>query len=360
LINAIIILAVGGISMSRKFLIIIKHVCIIIFTFVFFILISLISTFFMFTHGPSPSAKKLFVTTFLETGQMKFVVNLFMTKKDIQNVVNSNSMKVMNTNVDSSYINTHQQVKNNISIEEVSGETYTGTMMIISNPSKVFVGTPIPFTAAGKELDKIVVDNDAIGGINGGLYSKSGWPAGPVISKGKLVYNDKLYFPGLVLIAFDENNILQTYDLDGMDATAVENLVKTKKIRDGVCFQEEASDKNNHFVKLIINGQARELNGTGSGANPRTVIGQKQDGTVLFFVTDGRGINGDLGATASDLIAVMQKYGAVNAANLDGGSSSVMYYNGKYLRTSVTLYKSNSSWEIPEAFLVSGDNNEKK
>jgi len=128
---------------------------------------------------------------------------------------------------------------------------------------------------------------------------------------------------------------------------------KDEKIRDAVTFQEEASDANNHFVKLIINGEKRESNGLGSGANPRTAIGQREDGTVLMLVTDGRGSAGHLGATANDLIEIMEDYGAVNAANIDGGSSSTMYYEDKYLMTSVTLYYSNSSWRLPEAFIVS-------
>ena len=49
---------------------------------------------------------------------------------------------------------------------------------------------------------------------------------------------------------------------------------------------------------------------------------------------------------------IMSEYGAVNAANIDGGSSSTMYYNGKYLMTSVTFYYSNSSWRLPTAFVV--------
>ena len=130
-------------------------------------------------------------------------------------------------------------------------------------------------------------------------------------------------------------------------------IVKENKIRDAVAFQEESSDANNHFVKLIINGEKRDVKGSGSGANPRTAIGQRKDGTVLLLVTDGRGANGHLGATASDLIEVMEEFGAVNAANLDGGSSSSMYYNGKYEMTSVTLYYSNSSWRLPTGFVVS-------
>ena len=49
----------------------------------------------------------------------------------------------------------------------------------------------------------------------------------------------------------------------------------------------------------------------------------------------------------------MEDFGAVNAANLDGGSSSSMYYNGKFEMTSVTLYYSNSSWRLPTGFIVS-------
>ena len=89
-----------------------------------------------------------------------------------------------------------------------------------------------------------------------------------------------------------------------------------------------------------------------SGANPRTAIGQKADGTVLLLVTDGRGAGGHLGATARDLISIMQEYGAVNAANLDGGSSSAMYYDGTYEMSSVTLYYATSSWLLPTAFVV--------
>ena len=137
-----------------------------------------------------------------------------------------------------------------------------------------------------------------------------------------------------------------------MTPKQVEQLVKDRKIRDAVTFQDEASDANNHFVQLIINGEARELNGMGSGLNPRTAIGQRADGAVLMFVTDGRGKNGHLGASASDLIEVMRRFDAVNAANLDGGSSSCMYYGDEYLMTSVTFYNANSSWRLPAGFVV--------
>lgn len=333
-----------------------------VFTFVLMAVITILTSFYLFCHGPSESAKELFVTTFLETGNMKFVVSLFLNENEVKKVVESNSLKSMSADVDKNLVNV-DTTDNSIVIEEVSGNTYSGTMMIIKDASRVFLGTTYPWSEYGFELDKIVNKYNAIAGINGGLYvstaNKGGRPIGIVVSQGEIQNNNGIGYAGMHLIGFDESNILRIISLDGKSSSDLENLVKTEKIRDAVAFQEEATDSNNHFVKLIVNGEKRELNGLGSGANPRTVIGQRKDGTVLFFVTDGRGANGHLGATAADLIEVMEKYGAINAANLDGGSSSTMYYNGSYLRTSVTLYYSNSSWKIPTAFLVKGESWEK-
>lgn len=316
--------------------------------------ITLYATFLLICYGPSKKARNIFVTTFLETGALKFVVNLVLPDSKVQEIVNSNSLVEMNADVDANLIEVKKE--DTIEIEEVHGSNFYGTMMIIHDPSKVYVATTYPFTEYGKTLDEIVKNENAVGGINGGIYqstaNKGGYPMGVVVSKGEIVWNSP-YGVGYYLVGFDENNILRVILVAGKSPAEVEKLVKDEKIRDAVTFQEEASDSNNHFVKLIINGEKRESNGLGSGANPRTAIGQREDGTVLMLVTDGRGASGHLGATANDLIDVMEKYGAVNAANIDGGSSSTMYYNDKYLMTSVTLYYSNSSWRLPEAFVIS-------
>ena len=320
------------------------------------IVLTLILTIYFICHGPSKSAQELFVTTILETGQLKFLANVFMSDEDIQEIVNKNSLKEMDSEVDGNLINVGgTSNKELIEIYKVSGNNYEGTMMVINDPSKISLATTYPWGEYGKELDKLVTESGAIAGINGGLYysdaNKGGRPLGVTVSNGEI---EDMSFgaTGLHLIGFDNENILRIIDISNMNRSEIENLIETEGIRDAVSFQEEASDANNHFVKLIINGEKRELNGMGSGANPRTAIGQREDGSVLFLVTDGRGKNGHLGATAADLIEVMSEYGAVNAANIDGGSSSTMYYNGKYLMTSVTFYYSNSSWRLPTAFVV--------
>lgn len=320
------------------------------------IFIALVLTITLICHGPSESAKELFATTILETGQLKFLANVFLSKDELQKIVDKNSLQDMDDEVDKNLINTEgNKEKELIEIHNVSGDGFEGTMMVVNDPSKISLATTYPWGEYGKELGVIVDEAGAIAGVNGGIYyssgNKGGRPYGVTVSNGE-IQDITLGWSGLYLIGFDENNLLRIISLEGMNKSAVEKMVKEEKIRDAISFQEESSDANNHFVKLIINGEKRELSGKGSGQNPRTAIGQRKDGSVLILVTDGRGKNGHLGATASDLIDIMAEYGAVNAANVDGGSSSSLYYNKKYLRTSVTFYYTNSSWRLPTAFVV--------
>ena len=355
------------------------------------VVILLVMSILLICHGPSMSARQLFVTTVLETGQLKFLASVFLSEDEIQAMVNQNSMKPMDEDVDTSLIqiavkqntnvvnsnssialddtsagnspaqntestNTLQDPHDGIEILPVSGRTFYGTMMIIEDPSRVSVATTYPWGELGKNLDVIAKEAGAIAAVNGGLYASydntGARPYGVAVSNGQIQLNQPESWPGLYMIGLNYDNILVIKNLAGMNASQFEAYVKENGIRDAVAFQEEASDKNNHFVQLIINGEARELNGMGSGLNPRTAIGQRADGAILLLVTDGRGASGHLGASASDLISVMMEYGAVNAANLDGGSSSCMYYDEEYLMTSVTFYYSNSSWRLPTAFVV--------
>ncbi len=327
-----------------------------------FLLVLVISIYcigLIFCYGPSVHARNLFVTTLLETGQMKFAVKLFMSDDKVKEIVDSNKMEVFDEEVDNTLINTESEIdKDGIELKEIMGSTYMAKMIIVNDPARVKLATIYDgsWKEYGVTLDKLVNNADAFAGVNGGLYysdsNKGGRPLGLVVREGQIEYNNPSGIVGMHLVGFNEDNLLKIIDLSGKNASEVENVIKTEKIRDAVAFQEEASDANNHFVKLIINGEERSVVGSGSGANPRTAIGQRSDGAVLILVTDGRGANGHLGATASDLIEIMSEYGAVNAANIDGGSSSSMYYDGHYEMTSVTLYYSNSSWRLPTGFVV--------
>ena len=361
----------NGSSTGIRILATVGKVFAFIMTFIVVLLIVLAVSFKMICSNSNPSAQELFVRTVLETGQLKFLANVFTSQADLNRIIEEGKLKKMDEDVDASLIEipkgssgsvdisggNGQADEKDIEIIDIAGASYHATLMIIKDPSRVSVATIYPWRTEGVTLDQIAKDSGALAAMNGGLYNSynnsGGMPYGVVVADGEIQYNDPTSFVGLFLIGLTEDNILEIIDINGMNAYDTEKLIRDKKIRDAVTFQEETSDANNHFVQLIINGEKRDLGGkSGSGLNPRTAIGQRSDGAILMLVTDGRGYDGHLGASASDLINIMSQYGAVNAANLDGGSSSCMYYDGEYLMTSVTFYYSNSSWKLPLAFIV--------
>ena len=154
--------------------------------------ILLITTLLLICRGPSLSARQLFVTTVLETGQLKFLASVFLSEDEIQAMVNQNSMKPMDEDVDTSLIkiavkqnsnvinssgsisldntasdgNTEQtpagsetivsqDPRDGIEIVPISGRTFYGTMLIIEDPSRVSVATTYPWGELGKNLDVI-------------------------------------------------------------------------------------------------------------------------------------------------------------------------------------------------------------
>ena len=101
---------------------------------------------------------------------------------------------------------------------------------------------------------------------------------------------------------------------------------------------------------LVVNGQKTITHGDGGwGIGPRTAIGQRRDGTVLFLVIDGRQVGYSVGASLADVQNIMYEQGAYIAANLDGGSSSTLYLNGKVVNKPADLLGERM---IPTAFIV--------
>lgn len=358
----------------------------IIFLFIITLLLAVLVTLYLGMKDictTAVSTRNTFITTILETGQFKFLASWCLSDKEIEEVVKSNSMampsdEVLDTSlIKISNVSDHgadihgtdisSSVKDNdiviadekdIEIIQVPGLTFQGTLMIVKDPSRLSVATIYNngWPSYGVPLKDIVEADKAIGGINGGLYDSHNncgkCPYGVCISHGEIVRNKPQEYSNLVFIGLTEDNILQIIDIKDKTPQDIVKMKETLKLRDGVCFQDVALTDNNHFVTLVKNGVPRELNGKGSGLNPRTAIGQRADGALLLLVTDGRGYNNHIGASAGDLIDIMMRYGAVNAANLDGGSSTCMYYDGQYLQNSVTLIYSQTSWRLPCAFVI--------
>ena len=211
--------------------------------------------------------------------------------------------------------------------------------MVVLDPSRVGVGVCRENfnSQEGLVLHEIAARYNAVGAINGGGFSDGGGlgnggrPIGLVISDGKVLNKASVNSDHNIVMGFNQDNVLVVGKMSSEQALA-------KGLRDALAFGPA----------LVVNGEAAKVSGSSSGLNPRTAIGQRADGAVLMLVIDGRQAS-SLGATFADLISVMVEYGAVNAANLDGGSSSMLWYNGDYLNKGVIL---TGSRKLPTAFIV--------
>ena len=171
----------------------------------------------------------------------------------------------------------------------------------------------------GQTINLIAERTGAIGGINGGAFvdttgTGSGRePEGLTIIDGKLIESARYEYSPLP--ALMRTGILHVGYYSYADCLEM-------GIVGGVTFEPP----------LIINGVPQDTSYIVSGVNPRTAIGQRADGAMLMLVIDGRQLS-SAGATYDDLIEVMLQFGAVNAMNLDGGSSTVMYLNGELVNS---------------------------
>jgi exopolysaccharide biosynthesis protein len=192
---------------------------------------------------------------------------------------------------------------------------------------------PESYGSRGYTVEQMVKKFDAVAGINGGGFYDPDGKGNGSIPDTMVVYDGQIYYEEngtrWGFAGFDSNHILHVGNFSAND-------IRNRDIQYGVCFGPV----------LIVNGVP--VDDLDSGVNPRTAIGQRSDGAVLMLVVDGRQVS-SLGATYGDLIEIMLSYGAVNACNLDGGSSTMMWYQDKYVNSSASVI---GIRPIPTAFLV--------
>ena len=221
---------------------------------------------------------------------------------------------------------------------------YKGYLTVIYDPSDVSLAVSSKLGKAGQSVNTLVKNNNGFVGINGGGFEDlDGWgngsiPYGAIIKDGSLIWDH----PGGSgeLIGFTKEHKMY-----------LTSKTPEEAIQDGMV------DAVEFGPNLIVNGKVAKIHGDGGwGTAPRTVIAQRKDGIVLFLVIEGRLPGYSIGATMNDVIEILLRYKAYNAANLDGGASSTMSVNGK-------LYKKPSAGgeyggrTVSNAWIVTNEQN---
>ncbi len=318
-----------------------------------------ISSFAFLLYGPYPNFREWLITTAMTTMTHQYLATWFYSDDTIQEVLNKNRVAeseettdptltvIVDENKNVEYANEYEKAilekdpgNDDYKIINIEGKGYSGYLAAIYDPSRIKTVVTKKLGKCGQYLKTMADDNDALLAINGGGFidpnynSNGANPLGITFSEGRLITSN-VYSGAGGLIGFTNENKLVLGKMSVQEA-------KDMNVRDAVTFGPF----------LIVNGKASEVLGNGGwGTAPRTAIGQRKDGIVLFLVIDGRTVKKP-GADMNDLIEIMQRYGAYNAANLDGGTSSVMYVDGKIINDPIDSTGAHKTRFISTGFIL--------
>lgn len=313
-------------------------------------------------YGPYPNFRNWLITTAMTTMSHKYLATWFYDDDTINKVMQENYVKESDEETDLDaisfvdYSNSKVMYKNKYEKEILTheeGATYKlininedgmrGYLIAVYDPSKVKVATASNMNNNGEMLTTIAKKNNAVVAMNAsgffdpGYVGNGGKPHGAVIKDGKLVSNLARSNVGGGIIGFTNDNKLILGKMSAEEALA-------KGVRDAVEFGPF----------LVVNGEPSFIKGNGGwGTAPRSAIGQRQDGIVLFLVMDGRDYaHGIDGVGMVELTEIMVRYGAYNAANLDGGTSCGLVINGELTNQPVNGSGKKTTRAIPNAWIV--------
>lgn len=313
-------------------------------------------------YGPYPNFRNWLITTAMTTMSHKYLATWFYDDETINAVMQDNYVKESSEDVDLNaisfvdYSNSKVMYKNKYEKEILTheeGVTYKlininedgmrGYLVAVYDPSKVKVATATNMNNSGEMLTTIAKKNNAVVAMNAsgfydlGYVGNGGKPHGAVIKDGKLVSNLPKSNVSGGIIGFTKDNKLIMGKMSAEEALA-------KGVRDAVEFGPF----------LVVNGEPSFIKGNGGwGTAPRSAIGQRQDGIVLFLVMDGRDYaHGIDGVGMVELTEIMMRYGAYNASNLDGGTSCGLVINGELTNKPVNGSGKKTTRAIPNAWIV--------
>lgn len=227
-----------------------------------------------------------------------------------------------------------------LKLRKIESTRYVGYVLEIPDPRRVKVATAKNIQEKGETVSNIAKNNDAVAAINaGGFHDPNG------TGTGRLPY-------GFIM---QDGNYVIGKDVGPDEAVDFVGFTKQGNLIAGTYTKTELADMDavegiTFGPPLIVDGKKMITDGDGGwGIGPRTAIGQKKDGTVIFVVIDGRQPGYSTGATLRDVQDVLYEEGTYIAANLDGGSSTTLYYNGKVVNKPADLLGERM---IPTAFIV--------
>lgn len=232
----------------------------------------------------------------------------------------------------------HEEPKPLVSVEPVEGKGFKGYILYVNDPKKLRIAVPANY-GKGEKVSSMVKRTGAVAGVNAGGFIDPEWmgngfqPSGIVMSGGKIFYRDS----GM-------DTKIHTVGIDKDGHMIAGKYSPNELLKMGV------SEAVTFAPRFIVNGEGQIKNeADGWGIAPRTCMAQKADGTIMFAIIDGRQPTHSIGATLYDVQKLFLERGAIIAANLDGGSSTVLVKDNQIVNKPSSEY---GERYLPTAWLV--------
>ena len=310
--------------------------------------LTLVGVVWVALKGPSPTMTGAVCNSLRETSALRWIPGLFLSEEELDSYLLKSTENLDTEQVNTSLIHIAEARQSEsgpetpyLELVDIAYGTCRGKLLIVREPKSVILGTSGRFGVdPGLQLTEMVAKYNGLAGTNAGGFidnnglGNGGTPTGMVISEGEILYGEAS--TRYNVIGLDKDGVLLVGTMTGSEALE-------RGMKYGVSFDTHDGIASS----LIINGEVQTQN-CGPGVNPRTAIGQREDGAILLLVLDGRSSK-TLGATLENVVDIMLQYGAVNAGNLDGGSSSVMVYGDEIINNCASVTGPRG---IPTGFIV--------
>ena len=309
-----------------------KHVKEIGKFFVFVAIFFALTSPFVVLFGPFDNLKRTVVGAILKSRHPQYITWLF-SQEEIDAILGG-----VSSTPKQELFKFKARTDSTLTLKNIDSSRFKGFLLEIPDPHRVQVATAENMDEKGDTTSGIAERVGAVAAINaGGFYDANGTGTGR--QPYGFILHDGKYLLGQDASDEEENEFVGfTKDGNLIVGNYSKAELKEKDVVEGISFGPA----------LIVNGEKMITRGDGGwGVGPRTAIGQRADGAVMMLVIDGRQVH-SMGATYADCMNIMLDHGAVNAINMDGGSSTSMYYNGAYVNKSSAK---TGPRELPTAFL---------
>ena len=310
-------------------------------------------------YGPFNFFRDFWITSAMTTMTHQYLATWFYNDDVINKVLSKNHMVEVNDTTNPDLVNISDYNKNQTiyknkyekdileheddalyKVIDIKGTSYQGYLVAIYDPSRVSIATTKYLGKRGEAITTVAKRENAIIAMNAGGFYDPDWNSNGALPHGTVISN------GVVVSDFDDANMS-----GGFVGFNKENKLVLGKFSKEQAVSMGIRDAVEFGPFLIVNGKSSFVKGNGGwGIAPRTAIGQRSDGIVLFLVINGR-LATSIGADMGDLTEIMENYGAVNAANMDGGSSSELVINNKIINHPVAA-GTNGLRDMPTFWVV--------